>query len=757
MTKKIIYFLLLMFSFAMQAQNAVGDWVKHGIFGNGVQRVIDTDTKVFSLVDGWLYCYDKVNEETISLSETGDLNDVTISDISYNNDSKNLYIIYTNSNIDILNENGSVVNIPDIYNASINSSKKINDITFSNHGTFIATDFGYVRLNDQKNEVKESRIYNNKINSLCVVGDYLVLNTESKFYLEIIDKHYSSLSETISVSINQEGKIYPLSDNEFLFQTGWLTSLRIRNNDLEYGLLISDNGAKNLQQIKGGYQYTDNNGVFFKLNEQGQKISSISLPANMHNSLVSAYNDSTAMWELNNNGLRHVQIDENSNETVLMDYARPNASSVDIPFYMVYNEGLNKLYVMNCGSNRYYTDYLRKGSLSSYDGFTWKDEMPAVAPTINTKGQNNNRINAPYDLVFDPEDPTICYIGTWFEGVYKIKDGNVIAKYDWTNSPLEKVEVDVNFHTCTTPCIKFDKGGNLWILQSGGKNQFSVLPRSKQNIENISKEDWLTPQVNGVVGDFRSHLFITSRNVKLHGIGDYNDPLTIFYDDDNPASSNIQSKVFSSLTDQDGKEYTWFYINCFAEDKNGKVWMGTNNGVVEFYPQNALKSGTNFTINHLKVPRNDGTNLADYLLDNTDVTCIAVDGSNRKWIGTSTSGVLLVNEDGSEIIEQFTTENSPMLSNKVLSVCCNPINNKVYIGTEKGLMEYSSDSEPPAPQYEIYAYPNPVRPEYTGDITIRGLMENSLVKIADSAGNVVRSIRSTGWQLGMGVIIKENL
>ena len=84
--------------------------------------------------------------------------------------------------------------------------------------------------------------------------------------------------------------------------------------------------------------------------------------------------------------------------------------------------------------------------------------------------------------------------------------------------------------------------------------------------------------------------------------------------------------------------------------------MGTNNGVVEFYPQNAFKSGTNFTINHLKVPRNDGTNLADYLLDNTDVTCIAVDGSNRKWIGTSTSGVLLVNEDGSEIIEQFTTE-----------------------------------------------------------------------------------------------------
>lgn len=172
--------------------------------------------------------------------------------------------------------------------------------------------------------------------------------------------------------------------------------------------------------------------------------------------------------------------------------------------------------------------------------------------------------------------------------------------------------------------------------------------------------------------------------------------------------------------------------------------MGTNIGVVELIPHNAF-STDNFTINHIKVPRNDGTNLADYLLDNTDVTCIEVDGSNRKWIGTSSSGVLLVSEDGSEIIEQFTAENSPMLSNKVLSVKCNPLNNKVYIGTDKGLMEYTSDSEPAAESYsDIYAYPNPVRPEFTGNITIRGLMENSLVKIADSEGNVVKSIRSTG-------------
>ena len=743
--RKFIYTCLLLVSFlASHAQTAVGDWRIHGLFSSNVKTVIDTHSKVYFLVDGWLYCYDKDNDETISLSEEAHLNDVTISDIYFNHDSQSLYIVYANSNIDILHSDGTVVNMPDILNASLSVSKKINDIAFSEHGTFVATDFGYVRFNDKKNEVKESRIYNASVYSLCVVGDYLVLNTDSRFYLEVIDKHYSSLSEAISVSINQKGKIHSLSHNEFLLETGWLITLKIKDNDLHYGILISNNGSKNLQRVKDGYQFSDNDGFYHRVNDKASKTFSVALPQSMRSSLLSAYNDSTALWQLSPEGLRHVSINDDGGETILTDYICPDASTADVPYYMVFNETQGRLYVMNCGSNRYYSNYLRSGAICSYDGTSWRNELPSSFPTTNPKGQKNNSLNAPYDIVFHPEDASTYYVGTWYEGVYKVTDGNVVAKYDWTNSPLKKVEVDASFHICTTPCIKFDGEGNLWILQfNNPDNQFAVLPRDKQKKESVTFDDWLTPQVNGVVGDFRSHLFITSRNVKLHGIGDYNDPLTIFYDNDNPASSNIKSKVFSSLTDQDGKEYTWNYINCFVEDKRGRVWMGTNNGVVEMLPHNAI-TNSSFTINHLKVPRNDGTNLADYLLDNTDVTSIAVDGSNRKWIGTSTSGVLLVSEDGSEILQQFTTLNSPMLSNKVLSVCCNPTNNRVYIGTEKGIMEYASDSEPPAAQYDIYAFPNPVRPDFTGEITIRGLMENSLVKIADSVGNVVKSIRSTG-------------
>ena len=745
MAKRLLYIIICLFiSQSVLAQNAVGSWRKHGVFGNSFTRVIETERNVFFLADGWLYEYDKENQESNSISESGDLNDVSIKYIYYNPEKKYLFVAYVNGNIDIIKEDGTTINMPDIYVSSVSSTKNINDVTFSVSGAFVATDFGYVHIDDNKFEVRESRIYNKAIKSLCEVGDYLVISTSDRIYLEEKGKHYGSLEELTMTSFNQGGRVRPVDDTTFLFENSWLYLFSVKTADVSVKRLLSSTSVKNLERNENGYMFFDVKGLLSYLDSAATLLSTMQLPESMRNSRLSSYNSDGTLWELNENGIRNISFDDAGAETILMDYFRPNASSVDVPYYLVFNTEQEKLYVMNSGSTRFISGYLRLGALSSYDGSTWTELMPDYAPTLNSSN-DNKKINAPYSLVFDPEDSNTYYIGSWFEGVYKVTDGKVVAKYDWTNSPLKKVEVSSTFHTCTTPCLMFDNNKNLWVLQGGNDaTPLAVLPRAKQSLSSTDSSDWLTPSVKGVSGEFRSHMFFTSKGVKLQTKGIYDAPLVMFYDDENPASSNIQSKVFTTLTDQDGKEYAWDYINCFAEDKNGKVWMGTDNGVVEYYPQNAF-AGSTFTINHIKVPRNDGTNLADYLLDNTEVTCIAVDGSNRKWLGTATSGILLVSEDGSEILEQFTTDNSPLLSNRIISVCCNPLNNKVYVGTEKGLMEYSSDSEPPAESYsEIYAYPNPVRPEYTGEITIRGLMENSLVKIADSEGNVIKSIRSIG-------------
>ena len=182
------------------------------------------------------------------------------------------------------------------------------------------------------------------------------------------------------------------------------------------------------------------------------------------------------------------------------------------------------------------------------------------------------------------------------------------------------------------------------------------------------------------------------------------------------------------------------------EDDKGRVWLGSKQGI--FYVNAASGIDENTVVVRPKVPRNDGTNFADFLLDSDQINSIAVDPSDRKWIATDASGVYLVSEDGSRIINHFDSSNSPLPTNRVTAVVCDPHSNIVYFGTTDGLLSYKSDSAPAREDYsEVYAYPNPVRPDYTGWITIAGLMDNSLVKITDSAGNVIYQGTSEGGML----------
>ena len=124
MAKRLLYIIICLFiSQSVLAQNAVGSWRKHGVFGNSFTRVIETERNVFFLADGWLYEYDKENQESNSISESGDLNDVSIKDIYYNPEKKYLFVAYVNGNIDIIKEDGTTINMPDIYVSSVSSTE----------------------------------------------------------------------------------------------------------------------------------------------------------------------------------------------------------------------------------------------------------------------------------------------------------------------------------------------------------------------------------------------------------------------------------------------------------------------------------------------------------------------------------------------------------------------------------------------------------------------------------------------------------
>lgn len=207
--------------------------------------------------------------------------------------------------------------------------------------------------------------------------------------------------------------------------------------------------------------------------------------------------------------------------------------------------------------------------------------------------------------------------------------------------------------------------------------------------------------------------------------------------------------LVDKFIDQDNIQLDFQHIQWLHEDRDGRLWVAVNNGLFEITDPSKVTSST-ATVRRLKVPRNDGTNLADYLCNAQSVSCIDSDNSNRKWISTYDSGVYLVSEDGTRIIENFTSMNSPLPSNKINSVACDRNSSSVFFTSLEGVSEYSSTSAPASDNLdEVYAYPNPVRPDYTGWITITGLMDNTLVKsptpqATSSSRGAQRAVSSRG-------------
>jgi hypothetical protein len=185
-------------------------------------------------------------------------------------------------------------------------------------------------------------------------------------------------------------------------------------------------------------------------------------------------------------------------------------------------------------------------------------------------------------------------------------------------------------------------------------------------------------------------------------------------------------------------------FRCIAEDKNNVIWIGTDIGpLIVSNSENIFND--NFTIDRIKITREDNENLADYLLETELINAIAVDGGNRKWIATGSSGVFLLSPNGQETIHHFTTENSPLTSNTIMSLAINDETGEVFIASSSALYSFKSDATKGASSYsDVHAYPNPVRPGYTGVVTIAGLMEGSVVKIADVQGNLIYQGNSNG-------------
>ena len=181
-----------------------------------------------------------------------------------------------------------------------------------------------------------------------------------------------------------------------------------------------------------------------------------------------------------------------------------------------------------------------------------------------------------------------------------------------------------------------------------------------------------------------------------------------------------------------------------AEDLDGDIWVGTDQGiVVYYYPENVFED-SDFHAQRIILTIGDVT---QYLLNTEMITAIAIDGANRKWLGTKSSGVYLVSENGTEEIHHFTEGNSPLLSNQINDIGINHETGEIFFATDKGLISYRGSATMGSDEFrDVYVYPNPVRENYDGDITIRGLVSDVNVKITDISGNIVYETTAEGGQ-----------
>ena len=395
------------------------------------------------------------------------------------------------------------------------------------------------------------------------------------------------------------------------------------------------------------------------------------------------------------------------------------------------------LYVVPGG--RWAVQNLTPGEIMYYENGMWVN-----ISNFHLNASTGTNILDLMNVAQDPYDKNHYFVTSYCSGLLEMYDLEVLNLYTTGNSKLQtEVPSRPELYTRTDGAM-YDDQGNLWFFNAGGNmNNIHIITPDKQWVSyNVSYQGKDVPLYTP------GEIMVDRRNLQWKWIPvcRYNPGLILLQDNGTPTNPQDDHVTYrQSWVDQNNNSISPVSIYTIAQDYDNTIWVGSNNGII------LIPSSVDFTVSNrcerVVIGRNDGTQLGDYLLENEQVNSIVVDGANRKWIGTATSGVFLLSPDGVETIEHFTAENSPLPSDNVLSIAIHESTGEVYFGTSEGLVSYMSDAVSPADNFrELYAYPNPVQSNYMGMVVIKGVMGNTEVRIVDASGDLVITIPSNGGE-----------
>lgn len=728
---KLLQVLLLNFCFiqVLSAQNSMGNWRVH-FSAKSTIGIANNSNSVFMATKNGVAKYDTEDNSLSDLTVTNGLSDLNISAIGDNDDI--ILIGYLNGNIDVL-KGSEIINVPWIKNAQVSGSKTVNNFYFVGNRVYISTNIGIVIYDIENNEIEDTYYPNlaPEINDITIFNDTIFAATNKGIYMASIHQNFlndynnwKKKSNLPANLINAEfsqvesfGASLFFSYNTDVFNADSLYKMEKNNQMVNFyeGIPSTINSLNSEgNQLIIAKQY---NTLFY--NESLENINNIfdytfgSIPTPID---IIRFKDYYWIADADN-GLVKAKTTWDNKQVFSNTPSTDGSYRLDIQY--------GKLLVASGGlTHNLHNNYFR-GGVHVFQNEKWNN--------INSISDSNISQDM-WDIIcvsINPNNLEEMAFGSYSVGGMSIyKNGKFSENFTENNSPLEIQQGNNGTHIISD--LKYDEEGNLWVANAG------VNPLKMYSKDGV----WYTFDLGSAAkGKFPNRLTIDSDGNKWvafsgGGIVVFNENGTLADISDDKKVALSTSAGYGSLPSSD--------VKAVAEDVDGEMWIGTETGLAVVYGKSKLFDGGYGDADAQEILLKYGEEV-EVLLGTSAITAIAIDGGNRKWIGTSSSGVFCLSPNGTEEVYRFTTENSPLLSNGILDIKIDHISGEVFFATESGLISYRADATIGDKEFSnVKVFPNPVRPGYNGVITIQGLGYESDVKITDVSGNLIYRTKSNG-------------
>jgi len=721
--KPLCFLLIQMLAAGISAQIpiGIGQWRAHVPYRNATS-VADAGDRVYVSANVFFFSYDKETGEITKYDKVTGLSDVGVTLVKYNHFNSTLFIAYSNTNIDLISNN-TLYNIADIKRKLIIGDKQINDAYFMENLAYLSMSFGIVVLDMAKREIKETwHIGDNgadlKVFSFTADDTHFYAATEKGVKTAPMNASnlasYEAWSFTTGLRADTATDIITFDNSVFvniddtIFEfngTGWSpfytdTAWRIVNILLSNSKMILCESSETEDYV-GRVKVRDGAGFITYTEPE------IRLPRDCE------FEQEGDFWIADGvNGLIGIKNGEAQSP------AFPNGpGSVNVQGLAA---GYGELWVAPGSVNEFLGYGFNSDGAFSFASGYWNTYNQYSVPSLNT-----GDIYDIWKVAIEPSTGSV-YLGSWFAGLVEFSNGT-FAYYDKENSILEGRDGD-SVRTVIGG-LAFDSQGNLWMTSDA--SEYSLIVKKA----NGSWDRFIPPSGARTL----THLITDDYDQKWALV--YQSGVLVFSHGEDLENPSPQFRHYR--TGQGNGNLPNNEVFSIAKDLDGEIWVGTAQGIAVFYCASSVFTEQGCEAQQIIVTVNG---VAGYLLETEHVSAIAVDGANRKWVGT-TNGVFVLSPEGTEQIAYYTEENSPLLSNVITAIAIDGETGEVFIGTEKGLVSIRGEATTGEESHsDVIVFPNPVKESYQGAIAIKGLANNSNVKITDVNGMLFYETTALGGQ-----------